>query len=337
MSNRLLERMRTRLRRLPKNPEELRDHWLYNQWWYYSVELLPDVVTKGIYPASFPLLPRIMMRRCELEGASCLDLGSMEGLMPVLMRRGGAKEVLATDAIDHCVEKMEAVRRYYQADFDYKSVGLMYNLSQKLGGRGFDFINCSGLLYHVFSPLMVLSGIRPLLKRNGLMVVSTNVLLDDSFSMDFNNAGRMQTEANTFWYISIGLLDYLLRYLRLAPNDCICVPHSQISSDRRYVFDKPSGYVSVLCRAVDTALATADDPWMASSVSGSWEYKDIPDWKLAESQPVSRMKYKGQVNQQIVRPELECIDLSKAIKQSDSLISVVMESDSHTLRLSDRS
>ena len=66
---------------------------------YYSVELMPGLITKGQYPDSFPMLPRILLRNCDLRGTTCLDVGSMEGLIPVVMCRQGAKTVLATDAM----------------------------------------------------------------------------------------------------------------------------------------------------------------------------------------------------------------------------------------------
>src|SRR5260370_2225651 len=177
--NTILSRIRRRLS--PKNSadtaEELEKSDLFTGWWYYSVELLPGLITRGQYPDSFSMLPRILLRNCDLHGTTCLDLGSMEGLMPVVMCRQGAKAVLATDAIDHCREKMAALRYYYKASFEFERVGLMYDLNnklRKLGRVSFDLINLSGLLYHLFSPLMVLAGVRPLLKRNALMIVSTN-------------------------------------------------------------------------------------------------------------------------------------------------------------------
>ena len=54
---------------------------------------MPGLITKGQYPDSFPMLPRMLLRNCDLRGTTCLDLGSMEGLMPVLMCRQGAKAV----------------------------------------------------------------------------------------------------------------------------------------------------------------------------------------------------------------------------------------------------
>jgi 2-polyprenyl-3-methyl-5-hydroxy-6-metoxy-1,4-benzoquinol methylase len=329
--------MRVKRRRFPKTAQELKSSSLYNGWWYYSVELMPDMIAQGIYPPDLPMLPRMMLKRCELAGMTCLDLGSMEGLMPVLMRRGGARAVLATDAIPHCTEKMDAVQHYYGVDFDYKSVGLMYDLGKKLGGRGFDLINCSGLLYHVFSPLLVLAGMRSLLKKNGLLIVSTNVILDDSYRMTFNNAGRMQPEGNTFWYTSAKLLDYLLRYLKLAPLECLFFPHTEIRSNVKYVFNETSGYLSVLCRAVDHILPTRDDEWMAESEQRSWEHRELVDWKQAERQPASDIKYRGQIDRRYMREDIDCIDLSRAVEQGAPVLAAEQGSESHILRLADKS
>ena len=127
------------------------------------------------------MLPRILMRGCDLSGMDCLDLGSMEGLIPVLMKRGGAQTVLATDFNGWLIEKLDAVRYAYDAEFEFRSLGLMYDIHKKLGGRSFDFINCSGLLYHTWSPLQVLAGIRPILRRGGYMLVSTYVSFEDVY------------------------------------------------------------------------------------------------------------------------------------------------------------
>src|SRR5436309_1983467 len=132
--NTIVSRIRRRLfqHRFPHSAEDLHKSHLFTGWWYYSVELMPGLVTKGQYPDDFPMLPRILMRNCDLRGATCLDVGSMEGLIAVLMCRQGAKAVLATDAIDHCREKMAALRYYYKASFEFQQVGLMYDLNNKL-------------------------------------------------------------------------------------------------------------------------------------------------------------------------------------------------------------
>jgi 2-polyprenyl-3-methyl-5-hydroxy-6-metoxy-1,4-benzoquinol methylase len=328
--------VRLKRRRFPSAAAELAGDGLFRGGWYYSVELLPGLVTRGVYPPDLPMLPRLMLRRCELAGADCLDLGCMEGLIPVLMRRGGAAGVLGVDAIDHCLEKLDAVRHYYGAEFEYRSVGLMYDLAGKLGGRGFDLINCSGLLYHVFSPLAVLCGVRPLLRRGGLLIVSTNVTVEDGYAMEFNDAGRLQAEPNTFWYLSVRLFDYLLRYLRLAPLDCLFVPHAAVGTGEGFVFDKPSGYLSVLCRASDEPLPARGDEWMRKSAATSWEYLWLADWERAARQRTAAARLRGEPDRQFFRPDIECLDLWEAVRGREPLTRAADPSDTHLLRLSDR-
>ena len=264
-----------------------------NDWWYYSVELMAGMVTKGIYTPETPMLPRIMMRNCHLRDMDCLDIGSMEGLIPVLMARQGAKSVLATDAIPHCEEKMRVLREAYGVEFDFREVGLLYDLSTKLQDcGGFDFINLSGVLYHVFSPMHVLAGIRPLLKKNGLMVISTNVLNQNSCTLEFNKAGALQQEMNTFWYHSIPMLEELMRFFKLIPIDFLYVPHSSIH-EYSYVPGKDSGFMSVVCRAAEDAEAEILDPWAAQARKASWEYMGLCNERMLATQPRSTITYGG--------------------------------------------
>ena len=172
--------------------------------------------------------------------------------------------------------------------------------------------------------MSLLAGVRPLLMPNGLMIVSTNVVLDDRYIMEFNNSGRMQAEINTFWYVSVPLLDYLLRYFRLTPVDMLFWRHADARSDIRFAFDRPSAYVSVLCRASDQP---SDDTWMEESVRSSWESQGLSDWDLAARQPYSSIQYRDDA---LGRR----IDLWEAMNSRDPVPAVTDEGDSHTLRLS---
>ncbi len=321
----------------PDAAEDLAKSDVFTGWWYYSVELMPGLITKGQYPDSFPMLPRILLRNCDLRGTTCLDVGSMEGLIPVVMCRQGAKTVLATDAIGHCREKMAALRHYYQATFEFQKIGLMYDLTnklRKLGTPSFDVINLSGVLYHVFSPLMVLAGVRALLKRNGLMIVSTNVVIDDAFTMQFNNAGRLQDEINTFWYMSVPTLDYLLRYLKLAPIDCLYIPHRDITSSVRYVTNVESGYLSVVCRAKDDLLPSREDDWMRKSAQQSWEYSGLIDSDFCSRQAVTQVAYSATVENDLLRDDTGTIDLLRALP-SRTIHKAEKSNDGHILHLAD--
>jgi 2-polyprenyl-3-methyl-5-hydroxy-6-metoxy-1,4-benzoquinol methylase len=296
---------------------------LADKSWYYSVELAEGVVTDGQYHPDLPMVPRLLMRQVDLAGQSCLDLGSVEGLMPALMVRGGAARVLATDFTNFSADKMVAVKKAYDVDFDFKAVGLMYDLHAKIGG-GFDFINCSGLLYHTWSPLDVLAGVRPLLKRNGIMIVSTNVVIEAEWTAEFNAAGRLNKETNTFWYLSVPTLDYLLRYLRLRPIDALLVPEANFQQPLRGVISKKAGYLGVLCRADDSTLDT--DAWMARSAAESWEHRHRTDWRRAERQPSSGIRLRsGEVADPLAVDRIRRADVP------------AQRDDGHVLRLAARS
>lgn len=321
----------------PATPDELAASPLYNQRWYYSVELLPGMVPPGSYPPDLPMLPRLTMRNVDPSGMNCLDIGTMEGLVPALLTRRGAQRVVAVDAVAHVADRMAALKHYHGVDFEFAEVGLLYDLHRKLAGQGFDFINLSGVLYHVFSPLMVLASVRPLLKRGGIIEVSTNVVYDDGYRMEWNNAGRLQTEANTFWYLSIPLLDYMLRLLRLAPIDCMHIDHHAIDLPQAHVPGLRTGYLSVLCRATDTVVNTADDSWMPVAARDSWEFQGIPDWRMADAQPPSEIRHVGDAEGLVRRPDADCIDVWATVAERPSITSPESPADTHLLGLDDRS
>ena len=48
-----------------------------NDWWYYNVELAPGQVTRGMQLPRVPMMPRMLLKRAELQGMECLDIGRM--------------------------------------------------------------------------------------------------------------------------------------------------------------------------------------------------------------------------------------------------------------------
>ena len=307
-------------------------------WWYYTVELAPGVVAQGTYPADFPYMPRMLMRQADLRGADCLDLGSMEGVIPVLMQRKGAKRIVATDAVPHCAEKMALLQEIYGARWDFREVGLMYDLSDKLASEGrFDFVNLSGVLYHVFSPLHTLASARPLVKKNGLFMLSTNVVNEQSDAMHFNTRGMLQGEPNTFWYPSIPLLEYLLRYFNFAPVDCLYSRHP--SDSALYVPGKECGFISIVCRAVDPGAALpAQDQWARRSMLGSWEYTGLSKQRHSPQEPVSAIGYDLPAALQGKVARDGSIDVYLAVNElGRKVVRAQREQDTYLLRLQDES
>jgi SAM-dependent methyltransferase len=323
-------------RRLPKTPESARESELYNQWWYYSFELAPGVATQSSFPSDFPLLPRMLLRNCELSGCDCLDIGSVEGLIPILMCRQGAREVVATNPHLYNYEKMQAMRKLYGVDFRFRQIGSLYDLSRKLGHRrGFDLINLSGVLYHVYSPMHVLAGLRPLLKKNGLMIVSTNVVKRSDFSMEFNDRGKLQREATTYWYPSIPLFDYLLRYFKLVPIDSLYHAYERNDSTR-YTGDFESGYLAVVCRATEDPAFDADDTWVRESIDDSYESILLWDREKSAALAASPIGYRHEPDPRLFHTGGRSLDLWKAVQDLPPVGTANRSQDSHALLLSVR-
>ncbi|MCV2365909.1 class I SAM-dependent methyltransferase [Paucibacter sp. DJ1R-11] len=308
------------------------------EWWYYTVQLAPDLVAQGTYPADFPYMPRMLMRNAHLQGQDCLDLGSMEGVIPVLMHRKGAKRIIAADAVPHCAEKMDLLQKVYGASWDFREVGLMYDLSQKLAADGtFDYVNLSGVLYHVFSPMHTLASARPLVKKNGLFMLSTNVVNEQSDLMHFNTAGELQTEPNTFWYPSIPLLEYMLRYFNFAPIDCLYSRHP--SNSPLHVPGKECGFISIVCRAVDRGAAVAaSDHWAKRSMLGSWEYTGLSPQKHDPAEVPSSIGYDIPDALKDMMARNGSIDLHLAVNELGRRVERAKRvEDTYLLRLGDES
>lgn len=320
----------------PSTPEALRADPLAQMPWYYSVELLPGMVTRGAYPDDVPMLPRKMARRVDVAGRHCLDIGSMDGLLPTMLSRRGASRVVASDAIRHCESRLQAVRHYYGVDFEFTEVGLLYDLHAKLAGQSFDFINLSGVLYHVYSPLLVVASVRGLLRRNGLITVSTNIVYDAGHRMEFNSHGRLQTEANTFWYLSVPLFDYLLRMLKLAPVDCLHLDHADVDMPV-HVEGMRTGYMSVLCRAHDDVVAAEGDTYMAAVRDHSWEHQALTPWATVGELPRSAITHRDRSPDLVQRPDADAIDLWATVQQQPSHGLATVPQDTHVLHLADES
>jgi SAM-dependent methyltransferase len=246
-------------------------------WWYYTVEREDGGFYKGIYPDDMILLPRANLAKIDLRGRKCLDVCTMEGLMPTLMAKGGAAEVVATDSarpsayaktgtdtILEMVPKINEVKRLNGVNWSYEVIPEMVPVSHHLLSHGFgqfDVVNLSGLLYHVISPMHWLGAIRPLIRDGGIAIISTNVAFYDSPVMAFNEMGSLQPNLTTYWYPTISLLDYLLRYFRLCPVDALY--------SRSQPPDK--GYASIICRALPDVIPDPGDAWMKPSAWESWD------------------------------------------------------------------
>jgi hypothetical protein len=131
-----------------------------------------------------------MLGRCEVAGMSCLDVGAMEGLVPELLTKRRACRVTAVDFSDHCLGKLAVVQHYHGVDFEFRSVGLMYDLHRRLARRSYDLVTCQGSCTTPFLRWGFSQRPGRSFKRRGFMLLSTSVTLGPEHSMDCNVRGR---------------------------------------------------------------------------------------------------------------------------------------------------
>ncbi len=234
-------------------------------WWYYTVQVEDGSIVKGMYPDNYSYPPRMMQRCVDLKDMDCLDVGSAEGLLPILAKKSGARNVVATDFSANEHWKFEYLQDLHSSPITFHEIGRAQNVSGLFArySEGFDYINISGVLYHVTSPIDTLIAARRLLKPNGVMMVSTIYIPSSDYIMSFNAMGRYQKHENVFWYLSLGFLDYMLRMACLQPIDAI------------FFGEKEMGYVSVLCRATDEMVPRGDDALMARALEHSIEFVEL--------------------------------------------------------------
>ena len=178
-----------------------------------------------------------------------------------------------------------------------------------------DYINLSGVLYHVTSPIDVVAAARTLLRPNGLMLVSTIVQASKRCFMEFNDTGRFQKHGNTFWYLSTGFVNYMLRMLSLAPVDAL------------YFGDDDAGYAAVLCRATDAPIPEPGDETMPLFLNNSLE---LEEWRQQDMRlPPSDIALKSKA------PVVPTSDLPAFAVPPGSESHVSRSQDAHVLMLED--
>jgi 2-polyprenyl-3-methyl-5-hydroxy-6-metoxy-1,4-benzoquinol methylase len=295
-------------------------------WWYYTVQVEDGSIIKGMYPDGYPFPPRIMQRKVDLRGMDCLDIGSAEGLLPILAKKSGARSVVATDFAEHDQPKMRYLSGVHGVDLQFQAIGRAQNVAELVDRypEGFDYINLSGVLYHVSSPMDAVIAARSLLRPGGVMLVSTIYLPSPDCFMAFNDHGRYQPHHNVFWYLSLGFYEYMLRMAALEPIDVL------------YFGEPDKGYCSVICKAVDAPLILGEDTLLQNFLSHSVE-ADVLRASFAREMPASKIQLRSGPNPGLKRrtPDRPCVDLYASLPDNPGLVEVTRTQDTRLFLLDD--
>ena len=82
----------------PDDREAIERSSFFNEKWYYSIELIPGLFTQGANHRNLGLT-RDLLKRCEVKDRRCLDIGTMEGAVPILLSRRGAGPIVAWTSV----------------------------------------------------------------------------------------------------------------------------------------------------------------------------------------------------------------------------------------------
>lgn len=271
-------------------------------FWYSTIELAPGRFSPGLNIPSVALT-RAAMKATSIAGLTCLDVGTVEGVVPVLLARSGAREVVAYDRIDW-TRKVNFVKACYGVDFQYIT-GMNYATFQqqalKMDVHPFDLVVFSGVLYHMFDPLGGLLRTRSMVRTGGLVIVETSALMVETMAMFFNAEGQYLPPPNYF-VPSVTCLDYLLRLSRLAPVDFLKLGPGGVGADPNHI------RICVVCQAVDTPQVFKSGAWDNHLIT---DYRDYLSWQdTATDEPPLSLKPLGNT---LIRRDDGSLDLLASV------------------------
>jgi hypothetical protein len=191
----------------------------------------------------------------------------MEAMIPAILARRGAAKLTAIDITLAHKKRIDQVTKSLSFDLELISPLYLSHAPQHFknaGRKAFDLVVLSGVLYHVFDVMNTIASARALVRTGGIVITEAWLSKDFEALARFNDHGRFTDEVHTFWFVSIGALDYLLRFFGLQPLDCVYL-------------NAPTGTIrlAVTCRAHDHPVA-GDDLWMRDAAEGG------PDAHLAK-------------------------------------------------------
>jgi SAM-dependent methyltransferase len=265
------------------SPEAL-DLLLAAHWWYHQMALTHGRFTNGKYGDNLIPVARLL-RRVQLRGMTCLDIGAMDGKMSFLMERLGGR-VLAVDGV--AKGTVPALIKAYGSTVRYRSGIIIEKLPEVHASEGlFDFVLCAGVAYHVYSPFDLIAHVRGLLRNGGLAIVETAAIPDDQQLSMTLNRGDYYKEHTTLWIPTTACIRHMMRFLALRiVDDCQWgTPGRRIVRHAWLVqADKPS-----------VLAPETDDPWLQTLLGGAapgWSHEYLKpqlDHLRFESRPLSRI------------------------------------------------
>jgi len=231
-------------------PQKLLDLINRHPWWYHTMNLGSGISTPGQYGNN--LIPVAnLIPHLNFHGALCLDIGTMDGKMAFLLEKlGGIVTTVDVFRRETVVDLIDA----FSSSVTYVPGIRDSNLPSLRARCGyFDFVLCAGVLYHVFSPIDLISNVRKVIKNSGYAIFESACIDNDRKSYIELNWGDYYNEHTSIWIPTTQCLRRMLQYFGFE-----IIGESMLK-------EKVPRY-AVLCKALEpsTVCGKTDDPWLAA-------------------------------------------------------------------------
>jgi SAM-dependent methyltransferase len=278
---------------------------LLERRWYYSIEHAP-----GQWTAGMNFAPTAMTRKAlsatRVEDMTCIDIGSMDGLVPIVLARRGARQVLSYDRLDFG-QKMAFLQEKLGVGFDYRSgMSMRAFRDRHVTDHPRDVVVFSGVLYHMFDPLGGLLLARSMVRDGGILIIETGATISAENAAFFNSEARFY-QGDNFWLPSLANLDYLLRFARLAPLEVF-----HLHQTARTAKNPPLCRVCVACRAVPKPPSAPDDEWI--HLPQQADFAELIDWRFTASAKGEEVPYTP-TRQGLPKGPAGTVDLLASVQQ----------------------
>jgi 2-polyprenyl-3-methyl-5-hydroxy-6-metoxy-1,4-benzoquinol methylase len=275
--------------------------------WYHSIELHPGFVTPG-HGFTNIVITREILKRCEIQGMTCLDVGAMDGLMAAILCRRDAGQVVACDRYKR-QEQIDIVRKALGVNFKYLPDSTLADVRAATPGiisNPFDLIVFSGVLYHMYDPMQGLAIVRSMVRTGGIVVIETGAAVSEKNVGYFNAAGANDNDPHNYWTLSLSLLDYMLRYFCMKPVDCSFFPYPAKTEDGSQLIR-----IAIACIATEKQLPDPQDKWMV------YEGRDDDSEYTVWNSPITReLKYQSMSSNKPAWRTPGMINLYRTVLQS---------------------
>ena len=150
------------------------------------------------------------MEGIDFAGLDVLDVGTMDGLIPFIAEKEGARRVVATDLYDR--KSFRLAWRIFNSNVRYEPNTSIETLISRHGPASFDVVVMGGLLYHLMSPLRAFLIARTLLRTGGLLLLETVASKDEEPNLRFNLSGPVIDEYTTYFVASPSAVQGMARF-----------------------------------------------------------------------------------------------------------------------------